>query len=153
MNALIFLIGFFGMEVASWVIHKYIMHGILWSIHKTHHQHNEGFFELNDIFSAFFGSVSIALMIWGVNEFSAPFWVGLGIAIYGAVYFVLHDVWIHRRAKVFGRVSNTYLNGIKKAHQAHHRTNERDGSESFGLLFVSSKFFKGTKPEHRAKNR
>jgi len=141
MALLWFLIAFFGMEAASWFIHKYLMHGFLWHIHRTHHQHNAGFFELNDLFSLFFGSVAVFLIFLGVKELDMRFWLGIGISAYGLVYFILHDVLIHRRLKWFNRSKNPYLKALQKAHAAHHKVASKDGSESFGLLVVAKKFF------------
>ena len=129
------------MELFSWWFHKYLMHGVLWKIHKTHHQPQKGWFELNDIFTLLFGGISVALIVAGLPQFSFVFWAGIGISIYGALYFVLHDMLIHKRIKLFKRPANSFLEGIFKAHQAHHRTNQKHDAESFGLLFVDQKFF------------
>ncbi|MCC5919951.1 MAG: sterol desaturase family protein [Cyclobacteriaceae bacterium] len=140
-NILITIGAFIGMEMASWAIHKYLMHGPLWNIHKTHHTKNEGYFELNDIFSVFFGSCAIAGIYFGVADFSWPFFVGLGISIYGLAYFILHDMMIHRRVKAFSRPKNTYLRGIADAHRDHHKSRFRDDSVCFGLFVVPMKYF------------
>lgn len=136
------LLGFAAMELAGWAIHKYLMHGPLWAIHKTHHQPSKSFFELNDLFSLVFGSIAVILIFLGLDGFDYRFWLGVGISLYGLLYFILHDVWVHRRLKWFGKPRNILLKGIFKAHQAHHRTNQRDDAESFGLFFVPKKFFK-----------
>lgn len=140
MFVLYFLIGFCGMEAASWAIHKYLMHGILWKIHQTHHQKQKSFFELNDIFSVIFASISIVLIVLGAKTWDFRFWIGLGIAIYGFVYFILHDLMIHSRIKLLRKSENWYLQAITKAHQKHHQSNQKE-SESFGLLIVAKKFF------------
>lgn len=142
MAVVFLLLGFAAMELAGWAIHKYLMHGPLWAIHKTHHQPSKSFFELNDLFSVVFGSVAVILIFLGVDGFDYRFWLGVGISLYGLLYFILHDVWVHRRLKWFGKPHNSFLKGIFKAHQAHHRTNQRDDAESFGLFFVPKKFFK-----------
>ncbi|WKN30589.1 sterol desaturase family protein [Porifericola rhodea] len=136
-----FLLGFVGMEFFSWFIHKYIMHGPLWSIHKTHHTATKGFFELNDVFSLIFGTAAVVLIILGVNSLDYRFWLGLGITAYGFSYFLLHDILIHRRIKSKQKPSGKYWNGIAKAHRDHHKSNQRDGSVSFGLLIVPFKYF------------
>ena len=38
------------MEIVAIFTHKYIMHGIGWTFHKSHHQKRESLFELNDIY-------------------------------------------------------------------------------------------------------
>lgn len=136
------MLGFWGMELFSWFIHKYIMHGWLWSIHKTHHTKTKGFFELNDVFSLLFGSGAVILIFLGVNNLDFRFWIGLGITLYGFTYFILHDVFIHRRVKVKKKPGGYYLEAISKAHRDHHKSRERDGSVSFGLLLVPVRYFR-----------
>ncbi len=142
MHAILYsLLGFGIMEVSGWFIHKFIMHGPLWNIHKTHHQHTVKPFELNDLFSLFFGSVAFLLIFLGVDALDYRFWIGIGISMYGMSYFFLHDMLIHRRIKFFKKPKKGYLSGIFKAHQAHHAINKRDGSVSFGLFVVPKKYF------------
>ena len=138
------ILGFVTMELSGWAIHKYLMHGPLWMIHKTHHEHSDSFFELNDVFSLLFGSISIVLIILGVGELDYRFWIGIGISIYGLLYFFLHDVLIHRRVKGLDRPKNSFLKGIFRAHQAHHISREKEGAVSFGLFWVPKKYFKKT---------
>lgn len=136
------LFGLIFMEVFSWTIHKYLMHGPLWKIHKSHHVHTKGFFELNDIFTIFFGSIAVVLIFLGIDQFDYRFWIGSGISLYGLSYFVLHDVLIHKRFKWLGRPKGKYLKGITKAHQAHHRTNKKSDAVSFGLFLVPKEYFR-----------
>lgn len=138
-------LGFALMEICGWAIHKYLMHGPLWSIHKTHHQPSKTFFELNDLFSLLFGSIAVVLIILGVETFDYRFWMGAGISLYGMLYFFLHDVLIHRRMKWLERPKNSFLQGIFKAHQAHHRTNQKEDAVSFGLFVVPKEYFKQEK--------
>ncbi|GAA0877340.1 sterol desaturase family protein [Algoriphagus jejuensis] len=141
-NALAFIaLGFVAMELAGWAIHKYLMHGPLWMIHRTHHEPSKSFFELNDLFSLLFGSIAVVLIFKGIDALDYRFWMGVGISVYGLLYFILHDIWVHRRFKWFGRPKNFILKGIFKAHQAHHRTNTKDEAVSFGLFLVPKKFF------------
>lgn len=143
MFAILFiLIGFAIMEVSGWFIHKYIMHGPLWGIHKTHHQPSKSFFELNDLFSLFFGSIAVLLIFLGLEKLDYRFWMGIGISIYGLLYFFIHDVMVHRRFKWFERPRSKFLLGIFKAHQAHHATNKKEDAVSFGLFVVPKKYFK-----------
>ncbi len=136
------LLGFALMEAFGWAIHKYLMHGPLWAIHKTHHQPSKSFFELNDLFSLLFGSIAVVLILKGVEEYDYRFWIGIGISTYGMLYFFLHDVLVHRRLKWFSRPKNLFLKGIFKAHQAHHRTNGKEDAVSFGLFVVPREYFK-----------
>jgi beta-carotene 3-hydroxylase len=49
---------------------------------------------------------------------------------------------VHRRLKWFDRPKNNFLKVIFKAHQAHHRTNQKEDAVSFGLFVVPKEFFK-----------
>lgn len=138
----ILLLSFAGMELFSWAIHKYVMHGALWRIHKTHHVPNKGFFELNDLFSLLFGSAAVIFIIIGMAELNAYFWIGCGITLYGMVYFVLHDMIIHKRIRTDMKPKSSYLAGIAKAHRDHHKSPDRDGAVSFGLLIVAWHYFR-----------
>jgi beta-carotene 3-hydroxylase len=140
-NIAIVLATLLGMEAISWAIHKFLFHGPLWFIHKSHHQQRHGFFEWNDIFS--FGFATLALfLIWSGHEtLDYKFWIGAGISIYGTIYFIFHDWFIHNRLKAF-KSENKYLKGIRRAHKIHHKSTEKEGSEEFGLLLASKKYFK-----------
>lgn len=137
------VVSFIMMEIISWVLHKYIMHGPLWNIHKTHHRKQKGFFELNDLFSLFFGTVAIVLLLLGLQQ-GKPLLTGsgLGISLYGLVYFIVHDILIHRRLKAGGRIRNRYLKALHEAHRDHHKVHSREGSTSFGLLLIDPKYFR-----------
>jgi beta-carotene 3-hydroxylase len=139
---LFLILGFVLMELASWCIHKYLMHGPLWFIHKTHHSPSKGFFELNDLFSLIFGGISVVLIIKGAAAFDYRFWLGVGIALYGMVYFVFHDVMIHKRLDLTQKPANRIFQGIAKAHRDHHKTRFKNGAVCFGLLWVPFKYFK-----------
>src|SRR5690606_27692357 len=142
-EAIVFCImGFVLMEFSGWAIHKYLMHGPLWMIHKTHHEHSDSFFELNDLFSLLFGSIAMILIFLGMEELDYKFWLGIGISTYGMLYFYLHDVLIHRRVKWLEKPRSSFLKGIFKAHQAHHHSREKSGAVSFGLFWVPKKYFK-----------
>jgi beta-carotene 3-hydroxylase len=144
-NIFYFVAGFIAMEIFGWAIHKYVMHGPLWNIHKTHHGPSRSFFELNDLFSLLFGSIAIVLIILGVSELDSRFWIGLGISVYGLSYFLLHDMLIHKRVKLFKRPNGGYIEKMFKAHQAHHSKNTKLDSESFGLFLVPIKFLRKEK--------
>ena len=129
------------MEAFSWFIHKYLFHGPLWFIHRTHHQPKSGWFELNDIFSLFFAFLSMYLMWLGRSEPDYRFWIGAGISVYGIIYFIFHDWFIHNRFKSF-KTNNPYLLGIRRAHKIHHKSIQKQPSEQYGLLLASKRFFK-----------
>ncbi|MDX1586634.1 MAG: sterol desaturase family protein [Balneolaceae bacterium] len=129
------LVGFAGMEIISYVVHRYLFHGLLWNIHKSHHEPHHGLFEANDLFSVFFALVSMALMYIGSADplGSFSFAVGLGIAIYGILYFIIHDLFAHKRFVPF-KSDSTIMKLIRRAHQNHHQSVEKDGQEPYGLF-------------------
>lgn len=136
----IILLTIAAMEVFSWFIHKYLFHGPLWFIHKSHHIERKGWFELNDVFSLLFAGISLYLMWEGRLDLSYKFWIGRGISVYGMIYFIFHDWFIHNRFKSFTS-TNTYLLGIRRAHKIHHKSTKKNPSEEFGLLLASKKYF------------
>ena len=106
-NTGIVLLTLAGMEAFSWAIHKYLFHGPLWFIHKTHHQQRHGWLELNDVFSILFAAIALYLMWLGNAELDYRFWIGTGISLYGTIYFIFHDGFIHNRYKSF-KSNNRY---------------------------------------------
>ncbi len=142
-NILIVIAAFLAMEGVAWFTHKYIMHGLLWTLHKDHHKkESQGFFEHNDFFFLIFAIPGIiALYIGSTQNFNAFFWIGLGITIYGLAYFIVHDIFIHQRFKLFRNSESRYLNGLRRAHKIHHKKIYKEDGECFGMLWVPFKYF------------
>ena len=132
------------MELIAWFTHKFLMHGLLWRLHKDHHKkESAGFFEHNDFFFLIFALPGIAGLFWGVkNGFDWVFWVGLGITLYGLAYFLVHDVFIHQRFKILRNTDNPYFKGLRRAHKVHHKHLQKNEGECFGMLWVPLKYFR-----------
>ena len=127
----------------AWFTHKYVMHGFLWVLHRDHHQPHPGIFEKNDAFFLIFAVPSFFLMLFGAQGgVDFRFFIGLGILIYGAAYFFVHDLFIHQRVKVLTRSNNWYLRGLRKGHKVHHKHLDKPDGECFGMLLVPFKYFK-----------
>lgn len=128
----------------AWFSHKYIMHGFLWSIHKDHHVKNKkSWFERNDLFFVFYAFVSAFFVIlWGEFSFFPGLAIAVGIFAYGVTYFIVHDIFIHQRFKIWKRVNNRYAKAVRRAHKIHHKHLTKEDGECFGMLFVPKKFFK-----------
>ncbi|MFC3560759.1 sterol desaturase family protein [Pedobacter jamesrossensis] len=126
------------MECFSWFIHKYLFHGPLWFMHKSHHERSKSFFEWNDLFAILFAVIALYLMFIDRENRSVKFSVGLGITLYGLIYFIVHDWFVHRRFKTF-KSNNTYLKAVRKAHKIHHKNRSKSNGKAFGLLFVRKK--------------
>ena len=130
------------MEVKAWLMHRYVLHGFLWKLHESHHTPQKTFWEWNDLFFAYYGVLAALCFIYGTENLDYRFWIGTGISLYGLAYFIIHDLYIHRRLKIFGKTGNAYLRALDIAHKMHHKTRGRDGSESFGMLWVHPKYFR-----------
>lgn len=143
------------MELVAWIAHKYLMHGWLWVWHKDHHDPDEkhGFFEKNDLFFLVFAIPSMLCYLFGsfVPAVSFLFYIGIGISIYGTIYFLIHDVYIHKRFKWFKHLDSKYSRAILRAHGAHHVSKVKEDGESFGLLLVDKKYF-GKRKDWQKKN-
>ena len=132
------------MEFMAWFTHKYIMHGFLWSLHKDHHKKDhESWFERNDAFFIFYAVVSIScFLLWKYDIFWAGLPIGVGIMAYGLSYFLVHDIFIHQRFKLFRNADNWYAKGVRRAHKMHHKHLGKKEGECFGMLIVPFKYFK-----------
>jgi beta-carotene 3-hydroxylase len=68
--------------------------------------------------------------------------IGIGIALYGIAYFIVHDIIIHQRFKLFRNLNNKYVKGIRRAHKIHHKHLGKEQGENFGMLVVHYKYFR-----------
>ncbi len=150
---ILLVFSFAAVEIFSYAAHRFLFHGFLWKIHRTHHEPRKSTFELNDIFSLFFAHVSIALMFFAekplINSISFP--IGLGIAVYGFVYFIIHDFFTHRRFFPF-KSGSKLLMVVRAAHQQHHQTTKKSGIEPFGLFVFDYEKFGGKISTAKTKN-
>lgn len=153
LSPLLIVLGtFFVMEGVAWTAHKYLMHGWMWYFHEDHHTHGPGFFEKNDAFFLIFAIPSAYCFISGSLAGDFRFWIGVGIALYGLAYFLVHDVFIHQRFKWFRRSENAYFMAIRKAHKVHHKHLGKEHGECFGMLYVPPRYFREARAALRAKN-
>ena len=144
---IIFLATYCAMEFMAWFTQKYVMHGFLWSLHKDHHKKDhDSWFERNDAFFIFYAVVSIGcFLLWKYDIFWAGLPIGIGIFAYGLSYFLVHDIFIHQRFKLFRNANNWYAKGVRRAHKMHHKHINKEDGECFGMLFVPFKYFKNSK--------
>lgn len=126
-----------GMEFAAAWIHKHIMHGPGWGWHRSHHEPCEGHVERNDLYAVLFGAIATALFWAGSAYHPILWWIGVGLCIYGAIYYCVHDGLVHNRWPFRYTPRRGYLRRIYDAHHLHHAVQDRDGAVSFGFLFVA----------------
>lgn len=148
---LVFLLTFCIMEFMAWFTHKYVMHGFLWSLHKDHHhKHHNSWWERNDLFFIFYALISIGcFLLWQYENVWIGLPIGLGIFAYGFAYFMVHDIFIHQRFKLFRNANGWYGKGLRRAHKMHHKHLGKGDGESFGMLFPPLKYFKQAKASKR----
>lgn len=140
-NILIVFVTFWFMEFMAWFTHKFIMHGLLWYLHKDHHQVEPGFFEKNDAFFLIFAIPSAYCYVTGLMYDDFRLYIGIGISLYGFAYFLVHDIIIHQRFKVLTHLENRYVKAIRRAHKMHHKHLGKDKGENFGMLVVPIKYW------------
>lgn len=139
-NILLVVLAFFFMEFMAWFTHKYVMHGFMWFFHKDHHIRDGRKIEWNDVFAVIFAIPSILLIYFGVvNPNSYLLSIGIGIMLYGAAYFMFHDVYVHQRLPFFKNFSNRYLRATVKAHKEHHNPH---AEYNYGFLIAPVKYYK-----------
>lgn len=143
LNILVTIAAFWAMEFVAWAAHKYVMHSIGWNLHRDHSQPTGHAFQRNDLFALIFAIPSWLFMMFGIMAgCDWRLYVGIGILLYGIAYVTVHEVIIHNRWNIRRKIRHSYLQGLARAHFAHHRHKEKEDGECFGMLVVPRKFFR-----------
>lgn len=140
--ALISVATFLFWEFVAWFTHKYIMHGILWTWHKSHHTIHDHTLEKNDLFAVVFSIPSIAIFYYFSLVVYNPYMlaVGLGIFFYGVFYLIFHDIIVHQRIRWRPARKSRYLQRMIHAHYIHHSKHTKEQCEAFGFLYAPKKY-------------
>lgn len=147
------LITFCIMEGITWLTHRFVMHGFLWYLHEDHHKKGTGFFEKNDAFFIIFAIPSwLCIMLGSMNQVYWVVAIGAGIALYGFAYFLVHEIIIHQRFKLFTRSNSRYIKAIRWAHKMHHKHISKEEGESFGMLLVAKKYWDKIRKDEAIQN-
>jgi beta-carotene 3-hydroxylase len=137
LNGLIVIATVVAMEVLAYATHRWIMHGPLgWGWHRSHHEETEGVFETNDLYAVVFTILSGALITFGIAGIWPLRQIGLGLMIYGVLYFIVHDGLVHQRWPFRWVPKRGYLKRLVQAHKMHHAIEGREGCVSFGFLYA-----------------
>ena len=136
--AIVMMVSCAAMEAFTWAFHRYVMHGPGWGWHKSHHEPGHEGVEQNDWFAVTFAVPAIAAIAagWFVPGYELMLPIGAGIALYGVLYFLIHDVVTHGRLGRVSRPKTGYIARLVEAHHLHHVTRGRDGGVAFGFLYV-----------------
>ena len=152
MQALVIaVVSFVVMEPLTALAHRFVMHGVGRSLHRSHHR-NAGRadargLEANDAFPVMFAAVVMFGLAIGFN---VPGWaflvpMGVGITAYGVAYGLVHDVYIHRRLQLAAVRNVPVLERLAAAHRVHH---ERNGAP-YGMLLPIVARRSGSTPSQR----
>jgi beta-carotene 3-hydroxylase len=134
----VMLLSFAAMEWVAWAMHRYVMHGLLWVLHRDHHRRERHGLQRNDAFFVIFAIPSwLSIMLGSMRGSLLSVAVGSGIALYGLCYFLVHEVFIHKRLKFWRTTHHVYWLAVRKAHMQHHRHLTQEDGERFGLLWVT----------------
>jgi beta-carotene 3-hydroxylase len=129
-------VAFVVMEPVTYAAHRWVMHGVGWVWHRSHHRRRPEpsrwleEFEANDWFPVVFAGITILAMALGsvAHPLALLVPIGVGVTAYGAAYASVHDLYIHAR---FVRLPVwAPLEHLKEAHALHHRF----GGEPYGML-------------------
>jgi beta-carotene 3-hydroxylase len=135
-NLAIVLATIVAMEVMTRYSHEYIMHGVGWRWHKSHHAARHGVFEQNDLYAVFFAALAIGLIYHGYDDGRFTLWLGVGATVYGVLYFLLHDALVHKRWPFKITPKGRYLKRLVQAHHLHHAVHGKDKCVSFGFIYA-----------------
>ena len=134
MSRLLLVLGaLVAMEPTVALIHRKVMHGpAAWRWHRSHHRLAASGFEANDLLPIMFAAVTIVAMALGsvFAPLEGLLWIGTGVTAYGALYLVVHDLYIHERLGRLPGADLRYLRCVAAAHAVHHRT----GRAPYGFL-------------------
>ena len=146
-NALIIVVSFVLMEIVAWILHRFVMHGFLWNLHRDHHISHNKKFEKNDFFALIFVIPCWLLMMFGVmHGYDYKFYIGIGVTLYGACYALIHDGLIHKRINVLAKTKSPHLLALKYGHLAHHQHDgkpdyKKEDDVCYGMLWVPFKYY------------
>ena len=84
---LLFLATFLGMEVFAWAMHRYVMHGLLWTWHRSHHEPHDDVLEKNDLFAVVFAAPAIIFVALGLHVWPWMLPIGLGVLFAALMVF------------------------------------------------------------------
>ncbi|WP_420393910.1 sterol desaturase family protein [Acuticoccus sp.] len=137
LNTLIVVATVLAMEGVAYAVHRYVMHGALgWGWHRSHHEETEGVFERNDLYAVVFTVLSGALITFGIAGVWPLRQVGIGLMVYGLLYFIVHDGLVHQRWPFRYVPKRGYVKRLVQAHKMHHAVEGRKGCVSFGFLYA-----------------
>jgi beta-carotene 3-hydroxylase len=134
------------MELWSRFLHGRVWHGVLFSVHRSHHRERHGRFEANDLLSVTHAPIAATLIIVGCMRHGIDGAVlrgiGGGMTLFGVAYVIVHDGFVHGRLPVAWLARFRFFRRVRGAHRIHHRT----GGAPYGLFAGTSEIRHDTAP-------
>jgi len=98
---------------------------------QSHHLPRTGIFERNDFYPLISALITMSIIAAGIFIPKCTFLIpiGFGMTVYGVIYFFIHDLVIHHRARWF-KVKKSWFKWHYGAHRIHHLF----GGEPYGML-------------------
>jgi beta-carotene 3-hydroxylase len=136
------VLAFLVMEPVTYLTHRFVMHGLAERIHRSHHVPSQGRWEANDAFPVVFSAAAMVATLAAYQGWTSRLVLAavVGVGLYGLLYALVHDVYIHRRlarsAPAAGHVApgrsrrHPWLERLAAAHRVHHLYN----GEPYGML-------------------
>lgn len=138
------------MELWARFLHGRVWHGVLFSVHKSHHEPRLGRFEANDVLSVTHAPIAAALIVVGCvmhGTLGAVLrGVGAGMTLFGVAYVVVHDGFVHERLPVEWLARFRYFRRLRGAHRVHHR----NGAAPYGLFAGRRELARALRDERHA---
>ena len=131
-SLLIAVLAFVAMEPVTAATHRWVMHGVGEYLHRSHHRQRAARFEMNDWYPVMFAALVNLALFAGFNwdGFGALVPAGIGVTVYGALYALVHDVYIHGRLGWFRHRRVAAFDRLAEAHRIHHLYN----AAPYGML-------------------
>jgi beta-carotene 3-hydroxylase len=138
------VLAFLVMEPVTYLTHRFVMHGLAERIHRSHHVPSPGRWEANDLFPVVFSGAAMMATVAAYQGWTSRLVLAAvaGVSVYGLLYALVHDVYIHRRLAASappasgsavrrrsGR-GHPLLERLADAHRIHHLYN----GEPYGML-------------------
>ena len=137
------VLAFLVMEPVTYLTHRFVMHGLAERIHRSHHVPSPGRWEANDAFPVVFSAAAMVATLAAYQGWTSRLVLAAvaGVSVYGLLYALVHDVYIHRRLAPSAPASagairnrsgrgHLLLERLADAHRIHHLYN----GEPYGML-------------------
>ena len=123
---------FVAMEPVAALLHRRVMHGAGWGLHRSHHLPPRPGAEANDAYPLMIAGATVATMLAGrLRPRLRPLlWIGSGVTAYGAAYVLVHDLLVHQRLGTAPLSDARYTRWVAAAHARHHR----DAGPPYGFV-------------------